>query len=177
MEQNSVIYSENACVLIHENKDTVLKFSVVCSDFCYFSPLIWEEFISQMHISLMVFNLNLYDNHDRDRNCNRNRNRNRISIAIQIEIEIAKTITIAIAIEITIDSYAHHSVMDRAVSLLFSYCTYLQYQSIQSSTLINDSTSISFKIHYQTGIKLTHFGNPPKTKYMISFGKKIICQK
>ena len=36
MEQKSVICSENACIFIYANRDTVLKFSVVSCDFCSF---------------------------------------------------------------------------------------------------------------------------------------------
>ena len=67
MEQKSVICSENACILIYANIDTVLKCSVLSCDFCFFSSLIWVELISQMHISLIIFNLNWYENLDRSR--------------------------------------------------------------------------------------------------------------
>ena len=51
----------------YANRDTVLKFSVVSCAFCFFFfSLIWAELISQMHIYLIILNLNLYDNHDCD---------------------------------------------------------------------------------------------------------------
>ena len=39
MEQNSVICSENTCVLIDANRDTVMKCSVASCDICFF-PLL-----------------------------------------------------------------------------------------------------------------------------------------
>ena len=36
----------------------------------------------------------------------------------------------------------------------------------------HDSTSSGLKIQYQNGIKLTRFGNPPKTKCMASLQNK-----
>ena len=58
MEQNNVICSENACISIYTNTDTLLKCSVLSFGFCSFSSLIWAELRSQMHIYLTIFNLN-----------------------------------------------------------------------------------------------------------------------
>ena len=73
---------------------------------------------------------------------------------------------------IAIHSYTHHHVMYLFVSLLFSDHTYVQSHSIQSSTGSHDYTSSRLKIQYLNGIKLTRFGNPPKTKYMTLLAKK-----
>ena len=81
-----------------------------------------------------------------------------------------------IAIKIEIDSYTHHCVTYCVVSSLFSDHTYVKSQSIQRSTGSHESTSSRLKIQYQNGIRLTHFGNPPKTKYTTLL-KKNIFQK
>ena len=72
MEQRSVIFSDNECIFIHTNRDTVLKCSGFhCASFSFFFFNISIIDITNTYF-IIVFNLNWYNNRNRDRNCNRN---------------------------------------------------------------------------------------------------------